>query len=31
VDASASGYGFRRVRLPDGRDGFVDDANVSLM
>ena len=31
VDASASGYGFRRVRLPDGREGFVDDANVSLM
>src|SRR5712671_4548333 len=31
VDASASGYGFRRVRLPDGRDGFIDDANVSLM
>ena len=31
ADASASGYGFRRVKLPDGRDGFVDDANVSVM
>jgi len=31
ADASASGYGFRRVKLPDGREGFVDDSNVSLM
>jgi hypothetical protein len=31
VDASASGYGFRRVRLSDGRDGFIADSNVSLM
>jgi hypothetical protein len=31
ADASASGYGFRRVKLPDGRDGFVDEANVSVM
>jgi hypothetical protein len=31
VDASASGYGFRRVKLPNGRDGFVDEANVSTI
>ncbi|MFL5311002.1 MAG: hypothetical protein ACJ79H_11175 [Myxococcales bacterium] len=31
ADASASGYGFRRVKLPNGRDGFVEDSNVSPM
>ena len=31
ADTSASGYGFRRVKLADGRDGFVDDTHVSLM
>ena len=31
ADASASGYGFRRVKLPNGRDGFVDESNVSVM
>ncbi len=31
ADPSASGYGFRRVKLADGRDGYVDDAHVHLM
>ena len=31
ADSSASGYGFRHVKLPNGRDGFVDEANVSMM
>ncbi len=31
ADTSASGYGFRRVKLANGRDGFVDDTHVSLM
>jgi hypothetical protein len=31
ADQSASGYGFRRVKLPNGRDGYVDEANVSAM
>jgi hypothetical protein len=31
ADASASGYGFRRVKLPNGSDGFVEESNVSVM
>jgi|SRR5438132_6471823 len=31
ADASASGYGFRRVKLSNGREGFVDDTKVSPM
>ena len=31
ADASASGYGFRHVKLANGRDGFVEDGNVSVM
>jgi hypothetical protein len=31
ADASASGYGFRRVKLPDGHDGFVEESDVSVM
>lgn len=31
ADATASGYGFRRVKLANGREGYVDDANVSLL
>ena len=31
ADTSASGYGFRRVKLADGRDGFVAEADVSVM
>ena len=31
ADASASGYGFRRVKMPNGRDGFVEESNVSVM
>ena len=27
---STQGFGFRRVRLPDGREGFVPDESVSL-
>jgi hypothetical protein len=29
ADSSATGYGFRRVRLADGRSGFVDNEFVS--
>lgn len=31
ADASASGYGFRHVKLSNGRDGFVEEGNVSVM
>ncbi len=31
ADASASGFGFRRVKLANGGDGVVDDTHVSLM
>jgi hypothetical protein len=31
ADSSVTGFGFRRVKLANGRDGFVDDANVSTM
>src|SRR5712671_2733910 len=31
ADAEPSGYGYRRVKLADGRNGYVDDAHVSLM
>jgi hypothetical protein len=31
ADASASGYGFRHVKLPNGRDGFVASEDVSLL
>lgn len=30
ADATASGYGFRRVKLANGGEGYVDDSNVSL-
>jgi hypothetical protein len=31
ADATSSGYGFRRVKLANGAQGYVDDANVSLL
>jgi hypothetical protein len=31
ADDSSSGYGFRRVKMSNGRDGFVEDSNVSMM
>jgi hypothetical protein len=31
ADDSASGYGFRRVKMSDGRQGFVEESNVSVM
>jgi hypothetical protein len=31
VDPTPSGYGFRRVRLPDGKEGYVDDKHVNLL
>jgi hypothetical protein len=31
ADDSASGYGFRRVKMSNGRQGFVEDSNVSVM
>jgi len=31
ADPSVTGFGFRRVKLANGRDGFVDDANVCTM
>jgi hypothetical protein len=31
AEASASGYGFRRVQMPNGRVGFIDESNVSLL
>ena len=31
ADAQASGYGFRRVQMPNGRVGFVEESNVSLL
>jgi len=31
ADGSPSGFGFRRIKMADGRDGFIDDSKVSLM
>ena len=31
AEATASGYGFRRVQMPNGRVGFVEESNVSLL
>jgi len=28
---AASGYGFRRIQMPNGRIGFVDESNLSLL
>ena len=31
VDTSTSGYGFRRIKLPDGSEGYVDETHVNLL
>ena len=30
ADANTSGFNFRRIKLADGREGYIDDAHVSL-
>jgi len=30
ADANISGFKFRRIKLADGREGYVDDEHVSL-